>query len=113
MHEMSLMQSALDVALEHAAGANAERIVSITLRVGEISSVIPEALTFAFECLREGTLASGAALNIESVPALCRCRTCGTSFHPPEAVFECPQCGRPGGEVVSGREIELSRMEIE
>jgi len=113
MHEMSLMQSALDVALDHASGAGATRIVSITLRVGEISSVVPEALAFAFECMREDTLASGATLHIEPVAARCRCRACATEFHPPGAVFECPDCGRPGGEVVSGREIELSRMEIE
>lgn len=49
MHEVSLMQTTLDLAFNHAAQQGAQQIHWIKLRVGELSGVVPEALTLAFE----------------------------------------------------------------
>ena len=43
-------------------------MLAIRLRIGALSGVVPEALEFAFEALRPGTLAEKAELAIESVP---------------------------------------------
>ncbi|HYG35135.1 MAG TPA: hydrogenase maturation nickel metallochaperone HypA, partial [Clostridia bacterium] len=64
MHELSIMDSALNLALDQARKAGAKRICGIRLRIGALSGVVPEALEFAFEALVTGTLAEGAKLSI-------------------------------------------------
>ena len=69
MHELSIMQSALSLALDQARHAGARRVHTIRLRIGALSGVVPDALEFAFEALAPGTAAEGAKLAIEAVPA--------------------------------------------
>ena len=38
--------------------------------------MVPDALAFAFEVLKEGTMAEGAKLEIEELPVRCYCRGC-------------------------------------
>jgi hydrogenase nickel incorporation protein HypA/HybF len=65
MHEAGLIQSALDLAADHARRAGAGTIRRVVLRVGAFSGVEPDALRFAFEALAPGTPAAGAALELE------------------------------------------------
>jgi hydrogenase nickel incorporation protein HypA/HybF len=113
MHELSIMQSALELALEQAEQAGAQRICSIRLRVGALSGVVPEALGFAFEVLTAGTTAQGAKLMIEEVPARFWCTTCFEEFEPKELFSDCPRCGNPSGDLRGGRELEVASIEIE
>jgi hydrogenase nickel incorporation protein HypA/HybF len=68
VHEAGLMQEALDLAVAAGRGHGAGRIVRLRLRVGADSGVVPDALAFAFEVIREGTIAATAALEMETVP---------------------------------------------
>jgi hydrogenase nickel incorporation protein HypA/HybF len=65
MHEAGLMQSALDLAADHARRAGAGNIRRVVLRVGAFSGAEPDALRFAFEALAPGTPAAGATLELE------------------------------------------------
>ena len=80
MHELSIMQSALDQVLEKARQAGASRVHAIRLRIGVLSGVVPDALQFAFEALADGTPAQGAQLLIEDVPARFWCAVCSHEF---------------------------------
>jgi hydrogenase nickel incorporation protein HypA/HybF len=113
MHELSIMKSALDEALREAGAAGAGRVHEIRLRVGALSGVVPDALRFAFEVLAPGTPAEGAALIIDTVPPRFRCAQCRRDFEAPDFFAECPDCGAPSGELRSGRELELSSLEVE
>lgn len=112
MHEFSIMQSTLQTALQQAETAGARQIHELRLRVGRLSGVVPEALTYAFEALRPGTAAAGARLEIELVPAVLWCGRCRREFESPEFLCECPYCGEVSGELRRGREMELMSMEI-
>ena len=113
MHEVSIADSCLKIAVERATEVGAQRITSLTLRIGRLSGVVPEALSFAFECLTEGTLAQGATIAIEDVPVVARCAECALEFEPADMIFACPQCGQLTAEIVHGREMHLASMEIE
>ncbi|HSV75081.1 MAG TPA: hydrogenase maturation nickel metallochaperone HypA [Chthonomonadales bacterium] len=112
MHEFSLMQSALEMAVDRASQHGAERIERLTMRIGDLSGVVPEALQFAFEVLRDGTCAATAALAIERVPVRCHCSECDASFEPDGLVYVCPRCGAASGDIRSGREMELAWIEV-
>ena len=113
MHELSIMESALSTALAEASRAEARRVRVICLQIGKLSGVVPEALQFAFEALTPGTLAEGAELAIENVPARFWCVGCTNEFEAENLLAECPRCGSPSRELRSGREMKLTSLEIE
>jgi len=113
MHEFSIMDSALQVALEQARHEGARKVHAIRLRIGTLSGVVPEALRFAFEALSPGTLAEGARMEIEDVPARFWCGPCRKEFASDNLCSECPKCHTPSGEIRAGREMEVASMEIE
>ena len=112
MYEVGVMQDALDTALQHAARRGASRIHRLSLRLGALSGVVPESLTFAFDVVARGTIAEGATLDIETVPLVCHCVACANDFRPPGWVFECPGCGHLSTQVRQGRELELASLEV-
>lgn len=113
MHELSIMDSALNLVLDQAQKSGATRVHVIRLRIGTLSGVVPDALRFAFEALVPGTLADGAALDIENVPARFWCSACDREFQSDDFFAECPACHHPSGDLRAGREMELTSMEIE
>lgn len=113
MHELAIMDSALNMAIDQAEKAGAIRVHAIRLRIGALSGVVPEALQFAFEALASGTIADGASLDIEKVPARFWCPTCAQEFQSDDFFAECPGCHRPSGDLRGGREMELTSMEID
>jgi hydrogenase nickel incorporation protein HypA/HybF len=113
MHELSIMQSALSLALDQARQAGAIRVHVIRLRIGALSGVVPDALEFAFETLTQGTLAEGAKLAIEPVPARFWCAKCTREFQSNDLFAECPDCHSLSGELRAGREMELASLDID
>jgi hydrogenase nickel incorporation protein HypA/HybF len=113
MHEIGLMQQALDVALAQAAQHGAGRIEQVTFRIGVASGVSPEVIELAFDVATRGTLAEGARLVIETVPLVCFCGWCELEFTPDDELLPlCPRCGRTGAEIRQGRGFELAALDV-
>ena len=106
------MEQTLDIALANAAGQGASKIHCFKMRIGDMSGVVPEALNFSFDIVTAGTIAQGAKLEIETVPIVCHCPNCSQEFEPPDFVYECPNCGHISNQIISGREIELTSLEV-
>jgi hydrogenase nickel incorporation protein HypA/HybF len=114
MHEVGLMQQALNIALKQAVQRGAQRIHRITFRVGAESGVVPEVIEIAFAIATQGTLAAGAELTIDHVPLLCFCHVCDQEFRPLDGdlLHTCPHCQRLGAEVRQGREFEIASIDL-
>ncbi|NJL00541.1 MAG: hydrogenase maturation nickel metallochaperone HypA [Spirulinaceae cyanobacterium RM2_2_10] len=112
MHEVSLMAQTLELAIAQVHTQQANRIHRLKMRIGELSGVVPEALAFAFEVAIPGTLAAGAVLELETVPARCHCRACERDFQPTDWFYECPHCGQLSSQILAGKEIELTSLEV-
>ena len=112
MHELSIMESALNLALEQARQSGARRVDVIRLRIGALSGVVPEALEFAFTALAPGTAAEHSQLVIEAVPARFWCEACHTEFESEDLLAECPQCHELSRELRTGRELELASLDV-
>lgn len=120
MHELAVTQSVLDIALEHAEEAGAERIVRITLVIGDLSGIVDDSVQFYFDFLSRDTVAEGAQLAFERRPARFRCPACGEEYEPGELprkpqfqVWACPNCGELYPEVVGGKEFMVESIEVE
>jgi hydrogenase nickel incorporation protein HypA/HybF len=114
MHELSIAISILELAEEEAERQGGGGVVAIHLRLGPLSGVVPAALRSAYDLAREGSSLPKAALVIEEVPLLAYCPVCLTERALPSAAHLCcPVCGAPTPEVVCGRELEVTALEIE
>jgi len=113
MHEISIMQSTLELAEESARKANCTEILAIRLRVGLLSGVVPEALEFAFDVLKMGSMMENARLEIERVPASFSCSGCGLKDLLSDVLrFDCPECGGFLTVQDGANDLELAQLEV-
>ncbi len=114
MHELSLVQDILVIAEDYARREGATAIQAIGLRVGAMSGVEPQALEFAFEIGREGTLAQKARLDIELVELRARCEDCQQDFlvDNPFGIASCPICNTPSSQLILGEELSVRYLEV-
>jgi hydrogenase nickel incorporation protein HypA/HybF len=113
MHEYSITESILTLALEKASEANAVKITRINLVVGELSGVVAECVQFYFEHISKNTTADGASLSFETKPTTIRCHKCSNVFTPKDGNWSCPECHETGIDIVSGRECYMESIEVE
>lgn len=114
MHEVGIVREILNTVEDAARGAGASRVVSVSLRIGDMCEVVPEALDFAWETLRaERTLTETAELTVEEVSPESTCRDCGVTFDHDRFHCRCPECGSANTRLLRGRELEITSMEIE
>lgn len=106
------MIGALESAQEYAKAEGCSKIHRICLEIGRLSGIVPEALQFAFEAMKDDTMASGAELEIKEVKAVCHCRSCDHEFTPEDVFFRCTQCGSDHIKIISGREMKITQLEI-
>jgi hydrogenase nickel incorporation protein HypA/HybF len=111
MHELGLMQSAIDTAVGHARRCGKERIHRLTLEVGMLSGVDPNALSFAFEAASAGTIAESATLEVQSAAAVAYCDPCRSEFVAADVFCICPACGEPSGHILRGADLTLLSLE--
>jgi len=114
MHEVTVCDSLLDLVEETARKHGAKQVISVRVRIGEISGVVPELLLHAFEVLApERQLTRKASLVMDRVKPLARCEACGKDFEPTDYIFICPACGSGKTKLIAGDELSLDRIEME
>lgn len=113
MHEMGITQGILTSAFQAATDAGCTRIDRITVSVGEMTEVVDFALQFAFEALTPDTMAEGAELVINMVPAKSRCLDCGNEYEHDRFQMLCPECESLNVEMIQGRELQIDSIDCE
>jgi hydrogenase nickel incorporation protein HypA/HybF len=108
MHELAIAESVVSSVLERTEG---RRVNVVRLRVGRLSGVVPDALTFCFELAAAGTALAGATLQVVEEDGRAHCRTCGRDFALGDAFLLC-DCGSADVELVSGRELCVTSVEV-
>lgn len=112
MHELSLVQSILDIVEEYAAKEHFDRVKTLRLSCGKLSCIVPQALRFAFDIQSKGTRAEGAAIELDILPAAIHCLTCEKDVEIDRFEALCPECGGIEVFLVAGTE-ELKLLELD
>lgn len=113
MHELSVTQNILNIAVEAARGAGLARITVIDLLVGELTGFVTDSIQFYFDVLSKGTAAEGAILRVRREPANATCVACSHVFQPELPLLPlCPVCGG-GVRITGGRELRVESIEVE
>ncbi|MEW6417965.1 MAG: hydrogenase maturation nickel metallochaperone HypA [Nitrospirota bacterium] len=113
MHEVSIALSLLDIAKRYCKEEGYKGVESIGVRIGKASGVMSEALLFAFDAIKIGTIAEKAHLIIDEIPISGFCSTCNNNFTVEEAyVLFCPRCGDTLFRLETGKELDIYEMEV-
>jgi hydrogenase nickel incorporation protein HypA/HybF len=112
MHELAIATSLVEQIEKVAREQRAVSVSRLTVAVGRLSGVDPEALQSAFPLAAEDSLAAGAGLDIEVVEARVRCRMCGRDSTPEAPFLYCAHCQSTEVEMEAGRELDIKTMEI-
>jgi len=113
MHELSIAMSVLELAEEEADRRGGVGVRTIYLKLGALSGVDKQALLSAYELAVEQTQFADCQLIIEDIPTTVYCSKCEAERTIPSIqLFECPECGTPASDVVRGRELQVSALEL-
>lgn len=141
MHELSIAEAILDAVRSEAEKRPGAHIAKVAVRVGALSGVEPDALSFGFECLVRGTNLEPLALVIEPVPRRQRCPACDLIFDAPDErtdttsadaggallagldpgprtpdfglSLSCPRCAHAETILAGGDELDIAYLEVE
>jgi len=109
MHEMGITQSIVAIVAEEAAG---RKVTRVTLEIGKLSAIMPDAIRFCFDLVAEGSALDGAILDIIEIPGRALCRDCGAEVALAEVFGRCA-CGSTQLERLAGEELKIKSMEVE
>jgi hydrogenase nickel incorporation protein HypA/HybF len=109
MHEMGITQSIVAIVAEQAAG---RKVTRITLEIGQLAAVMPDAIRFCFDVVAQGSALDGASLDIIEIPGRARCIDCNGEVLLADIFGRCA-CGSRRLERLAGEELNIKSMELE
>jgi hydrogenase nickel incorporation protein HypA/HybF len=109
MNELAIACSIVEHVAEAARGRKVHRI---TLEIGELSGVLPDAIAFCFPEIARGTTAATARLDIRQITGLAYCESCESEFPLKDRTAICP-CGSIRFHMVAGEELTLKSIDLE
>ena len=99
MHELSVTESILAIALRHAGQAEAKRVTELNLVIGQLATIVDDSVQFYWDIISENTIAEGASLHFRRLPLELLCQLCGA-------------CYTPGAEILPAQAAEVSRSRL-
>lgn len=112
MHELGIVFHIIDTLEEVGRENHLASIQSVTVELGEVSTVIPEYLTDCWNwAVKKKELLKEAVMHVEVLPAVTLCRDCGKEYGTVEHGRICPYCGSEKTHLVRGSEINIKQIE--
>ena len=109
MHEIGLCEGIVEAVLRRAGGRT---VTAVTVRAGVRQRVVLESLRQAFAMVAAGTVAEGAAVDLEVTPVMLSCRTCGDVNETMDPWAVCPACGGEDVDVTGGDELTVVSLTL-
>jgi hydrogenase nickel incorporation protein HypA/HybF len=109
VHELGITRNIVAIVGDAAKGRAVRRV---TLEVGKLSGVMPDALLFCFDVVAKGTVLDGATLDIREIAGRARCDHCREEFETATLVTPCV-CGSRQLTRLAGEELKIKTMELE
>jgi len=113
MHELSVTECILEIALRHGRENHAKKITDIYLVIGDLSAIIDESVEFYWGIISDNTIARDARLHFKHIHAKFKCNNCNVEYHPAESQIFCPKCNSTNVQVIAGDEFFLEAIEID
>lgn len=113
MHELAVTESILKTALDAANKENAKTVTDVFLKIGSLSSIVDDSVSFYWDFISKDTICSQAKLHFERIPAKFLCLECNNEYSIEEVLSACPNCGSYKVKLISGDEFQLTSINVE
>lgn len=112
MHELGIVFHIIKSVESVAKENDLSEIASVTLELGEVSTVIPSYLTDCWKWATDKTdILKGARLEVETIPAVTYCEECGKTYRTVEHGKICPYCQSDRTYLLKGQEVNIKEIE--
>lgn len=112
MHELGVVYHIIKRVEEVAEDNKLSEVASVTIQLGQVSTVIPHYLT---DCWRwasdKNELLKGSELIIEEIPAVTYCESCEKTYDTVKFGKTCPNCGSGDTYLLQGSEVNIKEIE--
>ena len=113
MHELGVVFHIMDSLEEVAKENELTQIQSVTIEVGEVSTVIPDQLTDCWKwAIQKRPFLAACEMHIERLPAVTWCEGCETEYSTVAHGRICPHCGSERTWLLKGNELNIKEVEV-
>ncbi len=112
MHEMGIAIQILDIVTQSVPPEEGIKLKKINLKIGKLTAIVPQSMTFCLEIVSKDTIAEGAEITYNEVGVVLSCDDCGKTTEVSEPPFKCGKCGSEKIEIIGGREMTVESIEI-
>ncbi|WP_297368222.1 hydrogenase maturation nickel metallochaperone HypA [Acidocella sp.] len=112
MHEMALCEGLIQALEEQARAQDFARVHKVFLEIGALATIEPDAMRFNFPIVAKGTLAEGAALEIDFMDASAWCMACSRRVAVKRHGEGCPACGSYQLQILDGAQMRIKQLEV-
>jgi hydrogenase nickel incorporation protein HypA/HybF len=109
VHELGITQNIVAIVSEKAQSA---KVIRVTLEIGTLSAIMPDAIRFCFDIVAKDTVVDGATLEILEIPGRGRCRDCGAEMALEQLFGRC-DCGSNNIDCIAGEELNIKEMVVD
>jgi len=113
MHEIGIANSIVEAVREEMKLYPCGIARRVTVRIGELAAVDPDALRFGFDAITRETELESLELEIELCLRMHRCEPCDFEFPVKEFDYRCPRCKNEDTQCIGGQQLELAHLELE
>ncbi|MCU0457752.1 MAG: hydrogenase maturation nickel metallochaperone HypA [Bacteroidales bacterium] len=111
MHELRIATDLAEIVERYASEAGWQVVEKVNLTFGQFIQVVPDLFEAAFREATRGTVAAGAEIDIEIIPAEMRCLGCGAPYIPAGDLHACKSCGSEEIDLIHGKELYIKSIE--
>ncbi len=113
MHELGIVLRFVDMVEQAAEENNAEKVVEVTLEVGEVSTIVPSYFKDCYEwAIKKTKYMQECKLNLIILQAVSYCRDCAKTYQTTEYGRSCPYCHGGNTYLVSGRDVMIKDIKV-
>lgn len=113
MHELGVVFHCVKSVKEIAAENNVKKIHSVTIEIGQVSTVLP----YLFEdcwnwAIKKEEILKDSKIKIERIEAITFCEDCKQEYPTVKHGKTCPHCGSGHTFLLQGNEINIKEIEV-
>lgn len=110
LHELGVVIEVVSKVEKFAKENKVEKIETLILQIGELSSMIPKYIEAVYPAAADGTMLEETKLEIEILPGNGLCNGCEKVFNILQNNGECPHCASRDWELLSGKEFYIKEI---
>ena len=113
MHELGIVVHVIEQIEKIAEENKVQKVVELTLEVGEVSGVVKEYFVDAFNwSIKKTKYMKECKLNFITIKGISYCEECQKTYETVAYGKECPFCHSPHTYLVTGRDVSIKDIKV-